>query len=259
MIAESGAEVAVAFRTLDGRTEVLIDEDKEFHAASTMKVPVMVELFRQAAAGTLSLDDRVKVVNEFRSVVDGSPYSLSVGDDSDADIYAAVGTERTYRELCEAMITISSNLATNLLIDRLGAEAVHQTMVQYGAGGMHVRRGVEDGKAFQAGLNNTATARAYAAILRAIARGETVSPGASAEMIEILKRQKFRAGIPAGVPADVAVGNKTGTITKIHHDGAIVLGPRPYVLVVLTRGFADEKTSDQLIARISRAVHESLR
>jgi beta-lactamase class A len=250
--------VAVAFRTVDGRDEVMIDADEEFHAASTMKVPVMVELFRQAAAGTLSLDDRVTVVNEFRSVVDGSPYSLRVGDDSDADIYAAVGTPRTYRQLCEAMITVSSNLATNLLVTRLGAEAVQQTMGRYGAGGMRVRRGVEDGKAFRAGLNNTATARAYAAILAAIAKGETVSAAASAEMVEILKRQKFRAGIPAGLPPDVPVGNKTGTITRIHHDGAIVLGPRPYVLVVLTRGFADEKSSDALIARITGEIHATV-
>ena len=95
LILESGAEVAVAFRTLDGRSQVLIDPDKPFHAASTMKVPVMIELFRQARAGTVALDEPIPVRNEFRSIVDGSTYKLSEGDDSDKAIYAAVGKTLT--------------------------------------------------------------------------------------------------------------------------------------------------------------------
>lgn len=258
LVRESGAEVAVAFGTLDGRDTLMLNEDLVVHAASTMKVPVMVELFRQAASGAFSLDARIPVVNQFKSVVDASPYTLSVDDDSDGDIYKAIGADRAYRELCEAMITVSSNLATNILIDRLGAEKVATTMRAYGADGMVVRRGVEDNKAFDKGLNNTATARGYYTILMAIARGQAVSPSASAEMVEVLKRQKFRDGIPAGVPAGVAVAHKTGTITKIHHDGGIVFASRPYVLVVLTRGFADEKTSDGVIATISRTVYEGI-
>jgi beta-lactamase class A len=258
LIRESGAEVAVAFATLDGRDALMLNEHTVFHAASTMKVPVMVELYRQAATGTLSLDDRIPVVNSFKSVVDGSPYTLSVGDDSDGDIYKAIGSERSYRELCEVMITVSSNLATNVLIDRLGAERVASTMATIGAQEMVVRRGVEDNKAFEAGLNNTATAHGLFTVLMAIARSQAVSPAASGEMIEVLKRQKFRDGIPAGLPPGTPVGHKTGTITKIHHDGGIVFVPRPYVVVVMTRGFADEKTSDTLISAISKAVFESL-
>jgi beta-lactamase class A len=258
LIRDSGAEVAVAFATLDGRDTLMLNEHTVFHAASTMKVPVMVELFRQASGGTFSLDDRIPVVNQFKSVVDGSPYTLSVSDDSDGDIYKAIGTERTYRALLEAMITVSSNLATNVLIDRLGAERVAATMATYGAQEMVVRRGVEDNKAFERGLNNTATAHGLFTILTAIARGQAVSPAASAEMVDVLKRQTFRTGIPAGLPPDTPVGHKTGTITKIHHDGGIVFAARPYVLVVMTRGFADEKSSDLVIAAISKAVYESV-
>ncbi|MDO8836039.1 MAG: serine hydrolase [Vicinamibacterales bacterium] len=254
LIRASGAEVAVAFGTVDGRDSLVLNGDVVFHAASTMKVPVMVELFRQAAAGPLTLDDRITVANRFRSVVDGSPYALEIGDDADADIYKAIGAERSYRELCDAMITISSNLATNILIDRLGAERVMDTMRVYGAGDMVVRRGVEDSKAFAQGLNNTTTARGFYTILMAIARGEAVSAPASAEMVRILARQQFRDGIPAGVPPGTTVAHKTGTITRIHHDGGIVMAPRPYVLVVLTRGFADEKASDAVVSAISRAV-----
>src|SRR5882672_2676091 len=115
LIAASGADVAVAFRTLDGSRELLIRPDVEFHAASTMKVPVMIELYRQAQARLLKLDDRIVVANTFHSIVDGSPYTLDVTDDSDAEVYRRAGGKMSYRELCEAMITVSSNLAANLL------------------------------------------------------------------------------------------------------------------------------------------------
>jgi beta-lactamase class A len=254
LIDASGADVAVAMRTLDGRDELLIDPDGKFHAASTMKVPIMIELFRQAQEGTLSLDDPLLVRNQFHSIVDGSVYRLSVGDDSDADVYSHVGTTMTLRELCEAMITVSSNFAANLLIERVGAENVRATMHRLGADGMVVLRGVEDQKAFDKGMNNETTARALEVLLLKIARGEAVSPKADAEMAAILKRQKFNDAIPAGLPAGTPVGHKTGSITRIHHDAAIVYGPRPYVLVVLVRGIADQKVSAALIASISREV-----
>src|SRR5947208_3495937 len=145
LIAASGAEVAVAFRTLDGRHELLIQPDVDFHAASTMKVPVMIELFRQAGAGLLKLDDRLPVANAFHSIVDGTPYSLDAADDSDADLYKRIGQRVSYRDLCEAMITVSSNLAANLLIERLGPRKIQLTTDMLGATGMHVLRGVEDG------------------------------------------------------------------------------------------------------------------
>jgi beta-lactamase class A len=254
LIDTSGAEVAVAMRTLDGTSELSIDPDKKFHAASTMKVPVMIELFRQADAGTLRLDEQLPIRNEFHSIVDGSVYQLSVGDDSDADVYAHIGKTMTLRDLCEAMITVSSNFAANLLIERVGAENVQMTVHRLGADGMVVLRGVEDQKAFDKGMNNETTARALEVLLTKIATGHAVSAKADAEMAAILKRQKFNDAIPAGVPAGTAVAHKTGSITKIHHDAAIVYGPRPYVLVVLVRGIADQKVSGALIASISREV-----
>ena len=254
IIAGSGAEVAVAFRTLDGKSELLIDPDKPFHAASTMKVPVMIELFRQAQAGMLKLDEALLIRNEFRSIVDGSPYKLSEGDDSDLEVYANVGKKVTLRRLNELMITVSSNFAANLLIERLGVENVKATVKRLGADGMKVLRGVEDSKAFEKGLNNETTARALAILFERLASGTAVSPPADREMIEVLKRQKFNDAIPSGVPAGTPVAHKTGDITRIQHDGGIVYGPSPYVLVVLVRGIEDQKASKALIAQISRAV-----
>jgi beta-lactamase class A len=253
-IAASGAEVAVAYRTLDGRDEVLIDPDKPFHAASTMKVPIMIELYRQARDGMVRLEDPLPVRNEFRSIVDGSPYRLSEGDDSDRAVYAAVGKTMTLRELCEATITVSSNFAANLLIEKLGVENIRRTVDRLGAGGMQVLRGVEDQKAFDKGMNNSTTARGLLVLMEALAKGRAVDAASDREMIEVLKRQKFRDAIPAGLPDGIAVAHKTGTITRIHHDAAVVYGPRPYVLVLLVRGIADQKQSAALMARLSGMV-----
>jgi len=258
LVAASGAEVAVAMRTLDGKQELFIDPDKTFHAASTMKVPIMIELFRQAKAGTLTLDEQLPIKNEFHSIVDGSVYQLSVGDDSDAEVYKNVGKTMSLRDLCEAMITVSSNFAANLLIERVGAENVRRTVHRLGADGIVVLRGVEDQKAFDKGMNNQTTARALEILLTRLGEGKAVSRQADAEMVAILKRQKFHDAIPAGLPEGTAVAHKTGNITKIHHDAAIVYGPRPYVLVVLVRGIEDQKVSGPLIASISREVWNSI-
>ena len=259
LIKSSGADVAVAFRTVDGQHELMIRADDVFHAASTMKVPVMIELFRQAREGTLSLDEQLAVKNEFHSIVDGSVYTLDVGDDSDKEVYAAVGKTMSLRRLCELMITVSSNFAANLLIERVGVQNVRATVTRLGADGMQVLRGVEDDKAFEQGKNNTTTARGLLILLQKIAQGQAVSPAADAEMAEMLKRQHFNDAIPAGLPPGTVVAHKTGNITKIHNDGAIVYGPTPYVLVVLVRGIQDQKQSAALIASISKEMWTSVR
>jgi beta-lactamase class A len=256
IIGLSGAEVSVIYRTLDGRPQMLsVRPDIVYHAASTMKVPVMIELFRRIDAGQLKLDDTIVVSNVFHSIVDGSEYTLSASVDSDGEVYKSIGKPMSYRALCEAMITVSSNLATNVLIEKLGAAKIQATVVALGAGGMKVLRGVEDQKAFDKGMSNETTARGLSTLLEAIYTGKAASKASTAEMQAILKRQKFNDGIPGGVPASVAVGHKTGTITKIHHDAAIVYAARPYILVVMTRGMPDEAKSDLLIAEISRLIY----
>jgi beta-lactamase class A len=255
LIAASGAEVAVAFRTLDGRSKVLIDPDKPFHAASTMKVPVMIELFRQAKAGMVSLDQPLEIRNEFHSIVDGSPFTLSEGDDSDKAIYAAAGQTLTLEQLDEAMITVSSNFAANLLIEKLGVEKIRATVTRLGADGMQVLRGVEDQKAFDKGLNNSTTARGLLVLFERLGRGRAVDRKADAAMIAVLKRQRFNDAIPAGLPPGIEVAHKTGSITRIHHDAGIVFAKRPYVLVVLVRGIQERKESAVLMAAISKAVY----
>jgi beta-lactamase class A len=255
LIDDAGADASVAFRTLDGSAELLFRPDVEYHAASTMKVPVMIELFRQTRATALKLDDAMTVVNQFHSIVDGSTFALSAGDDSDAEVYKKIGSRMSYRELCEAMITVSSNFATNLLIERLGAKNIQKTTNDLGAPGMHVLRGVEDDKAFQKGLNNTTSARALLTLLERIAKGQAVDKASSDEMLAILKRQTFNDRIPAGLPPGTVVAHKTGEITKIQHDAAIAYTERPFVLVVLVRGLQDPKAGSALIAAVTRVLY----
>jgi beta-lactamase class A len=254
VIGESGAEVSVAYRLLDGSEEWMYEADKVYHAASTMKVAVMIELFREESLKELSLSETLEIKNEFKSVVDGSPYAMAMGDDSDATVYQNIGKTMTLEDLNRQMITVSSNFATNLLIDRLGVKNVQATVESMGAYGLKVRRGVEDQKAFDLGIINETTARGLFVLLNAIARGTAVSKDASEKMVEVLAGQKFNDGIPAGLPPGTKVAHKTGTITRVHHDAAIVYGEKPCVLVILTRGIEKEADSDALIARVTKAL-----
>jgi beta-lactamase class A len=253
-------EVSVALVDLQSGDSMLVDAHTRMHAASTMKVPVMLELFRRADAGELALDGPVEVRNAFRSIADGSAYTLSPDDDSDRELYGRVGQSTTVRELVERMITRSSNLATNLLIDLAGPARIAATLASLGASETVVLRGVEDGPAFRAGMNNTTTAYGLMKTLEAIAAGRAASPRATEEMLAILGRQEFRRMIPAGVPAGVRVANKTGWITGIDHDAAVVLpaGRRPYVLVVLTRGFRDREAARRIGTEVSRRSWEAV-
>jgi beta-lactamase class A len=254
-ISESHADVGVVFRTLDGKSAWTYHADDSFHAASTMKLPVMIELFHQVREGKLRLDDPLTIRNEFHSIVDGSVYKLDPQDDSDTELYQADGQTRTLSQLCELMITMSSNLATNLLIGKLGVESIRNTVHAMGADGMNVLRGVEDGKAFEKGLNNTTTADGLAVLLTALAKGKAVDGDASRQMLEILSRQHFNDGIPAGLPPGMKVAHKTGEITRIHHDAAIVYAPKPFVLVILVRGLQERKDSAALMADITRLLY----
>jgi beta-lactamase class A len=256
-VTKSGADVGIAFETLDGRLTWSSRGDDVFHAASTMKIPVMIELFHQVREGKVRLSDPLPIKNEFHSLVDGSVFTLKPADDSETDLYKAVGQTCTLDQLCDLMVTVSSNFATNLLIQKLGIDDIRATVASLRAGGMDIKRGVEDQKAFDKGLNNTTTAHGLVTLLVAIANGKAVDADSSAKMVEILERQKFNEGIPAGVPANIRVAHKTGEITKIHHDAGIVYAERPFVIAVLVRGIEDFKQSSALIAGITRDLYQA--
>ncbi len=260
-IEDSPAEtVGLYYRSLGEPDSVALDADVRMHAASTMKVPVMMRLYADQDAGLLSMDDSMVVTTTFHSIVDGTPYELAAASDSDTALYHMEGQAVGYRELVERMITRSSNLATNLLIAEAEPARIAELMADIGADSMDVLRGVEDLEAFEAGLSNTTTARSLGAVMRAVARGEGFGEAAADSMLAILERQEFTENIPAGLPEGTRVANKTGWITGIHHDAAVVFPHRhpgsapPYVLVIMVRGHPGDDQGTELMQRLSRRV-----
>src|SRR5467141_166357 len=254
--------VGVYYRDLVSGDSLTVGSALRFHAASTMKIPVMIQLFRDRDAGLLSLDDSITITNTFRSIADSSPYLLDVTDDSDSSLYKRLGQRASIRELIELMETVSSNLATNLLITRVDAKRANATAHALGADSILVLRGVEDGKAYRAGLNNTTTARDLGMLLTAISNGKAATAASCREMLAILGRQHFTEGIPAGLPPGTPVYHKTGWVGQVvYHDAAIVEPPNGgrYVLVVLTGGIQKDEDSHALVRDLSRLVFDARR
>lgn len=260
-LAINNAHFGIAFKDLQTGKTVLLNEKDNFHAASTMKTAVLIEIFKQAAAGKFSLTDSIVIKNSFRSIADGSGYSLDPKDDSELELYKNIGRKRTIASLAYQMIILSSNLATNLLIDLVTPDSIMQTMKEMGANDIKVLRGVEDNKAYQKGLNNTTTAYDLLLIYEQMASEKLISAAASKEMIRILLDQRFNEIIPAQLPKDVKVAHKTGSIKGIQHDSGIVLLPdgRKYVLVLLSRfDPADEKTVIRAMADVSKLIYDHM-
>ena len=249
---------AVAFKNLSTGEEFLMNAHESFHAASTMKTAILIETFKQAAEHKFSLKDSVLIENKFKSIVDGSSFSVDSADDSEKDLYRRIGTKLPIRNLLYRMITESSNFATNLIVDLVGAKNANKTMHEIGAKDIKVLRGVEDNNAYALGLNNTVTANDLMIIFEHIANGTVVNKKACDAMIDILMHQHFKEKIAAKLPADVKTATKSGWINKISHDSGIVFLPdgRKYVIVLLSRGIEDEKAADETLATVSKIIYD---
>ena len=251
---------ALAFKNLDDGKEILINENEIFHAASTIKTPVMIEFYKQLHQGKLSLEDTLQIKNEFKSIVDGTMYKLSEFDDSDKNTYNKLGQYYSINNLIYEMITISSKFATNILIDYIGANNVTKSMKEIGALNIDILRGVEDIKAFELGLNNTTSAKDLLIIYEGLAKGKIINNESSATMIDILKDQKYDDIIPKYLPKNIEVANKTGMITGVHHDSGIVFlkDGRKYVIVLLSKNMSDMESGTEMMARISELIYKTL-
>lgn len=249
---------ALAFYNPDNEETFVINADTIFHAASTMKTPVMIEVFKQAKEGKIQLNDSLVVRNEFKSIVDSSLYQLSPEDDSDAELYLHIGQKQTIYDLMYRMIIHSSNLATNIIIDLVGAKNVMKTIRAAGVMEMRVLRGVEDQKAYEAGLNNTTNARSLMILFKKISEGSMVDAASSAAMIRILEDQKHNEVIPALLPPGVKVAHKMGNITGVEHDSGIVFLPdgKKYVLVLLSKNLANRDEAVKMMAEVSKMIYD---
>ena len=251
--------LGIAFYDAETTVQWSYNADHYFHAASTMKLAVLLGVFREVDRGELALDAPVHVRNRFTSIVNQEPFMLDLGRDADPDVYGHLGKTLTVRELAYWMITKSSNLATNLLVDVIGINTVQLALDELEIDGVRVLRGVEDQRAFAAGLNNEVTAHGLLKLLRLIADGKAYSQKSCDEMLDIMLDQQYRSGIPAGLPKAARVAHKTGNISTVHHDAGIVYldGRKPYVLVILTQ-FTPEQGRGTAVADVSRDIFNTI-
>jgi beta-lactamase class A len=254
--------ISVAAYDFETGQDILIHPDIAYHPASTIKVHVMMEVLRQAEQGRFAMDDCILITNSFASIVDGSKFSLDVNDDAEQTLYPRMGEAESIGELTSLMIVRSSNLATNILLEKVGIENVSDFIRVLGIEGVKFIRGVEDNAAFRLGMNNSATARGLTQTMKLIAEKKVISEQACEKMIEILLRQEFNESIPALLPRSTRVAHKTGWTGDVCHDTGIVYpaGCQPYVISIMTRGFAEEKELEAhtCMARISKLIYEKL-
>ncbi len=160
------------------------------------------------------------------------------------------------------MIVRSSNLATNILIEKVGVQPINAFLQELGIQGVTVARGIEDKAAFRLGINSSATARGLTQMMTLIAEGKVVSKEASQQMIEIMLGQEFNESIPALLPKSVKVAHKTGWTGEFYHDTGIIFSEsrKPYAISILTHGFPEnnEEEAHACMAEISKMVFEQI-
>ena len=251
--------IAVALYDLESGLRLSLRGDRWFHAASTIKVAVLLVLFRAADEGRFRLDDSLHVRNRFFSAADGSPFHLNRDSDAMPELYQAIGRTAKISALAEGMISASSNLATNLLLDFLGVEYARNVLRDAQVDGVELRRGVEDHAAFERGINNEATANGLLTLLSAV-RGDFLTSESKEQAIRILLQQRFNSMIPAGLPAHAAVAHKTGEISTACHDVGIVYLPErePYIAVILTEFDSEADGRRETVAAVSEAIYRAV-
>jgi beta-lactamase class A len=252
--------IAVAVHDTATGFEFRYRAERWFHAASTIKLAVLLGTYAAIHEGRLLPQSRLHVRNRFRSAFDGTAFRIVSERDADSAVHAAIGKTMRISELARHMIIRSSNLATNLLLDLLGLSYLQRVLEQHHLSGIDLRRGVEDELAFANGINNRVTADGLVQLLRLVAEERALSPELSRQMLHVLHEQEFRSGIPAGLPANARVAHKTGEISTIAHDAGIVYLPKrkPYVVAILTEWDPLATGRSPAIAAASYMVYEHL-
>jgi beta-lactamase class A len=233
-------EIAVAFYDWETSTSWSLRAERWFHAASTIKLAILLALVDAVAKERFEWESQLHVRNRFASRVDAEPYRIARDRDADSVVHAEVGKLMRVRDLAERMIVASSNLATNLLLDLLGVRETREALEKLGLQGIDVVRGVEDHRAHEAGIDNRVTADGLLALLRSLQEGRGIGADGAKQMIDVLSRQELqsatRLGLPESVRGRARVANKPGEISTAAHDAGLVFLPdrKPFALVVLS-------------------------
>jgi beta-lactamase class A len=256
-VRRGGGMVSVVSRVSgEDSPRVSVDQGSRHYSASIMKLPVLVAAHRLAERGVLDLDRPVRVHEDFESRNPGHRFTMDQKEDSDPATWAALGTNVPLRELVRRMVTVSGNLATNLVLEEVGIEEVAFVLSDAGCSERTtIVRGIEDYLARDVGLDNLITADDMALLLLALADGRLAGPDATTTCERTLQAQEYRSGIPAGLPRGLLVGNKTGWVSGVSHDVALVRAPGlpPVALAVLVSAPGTDEERLAGIARIAAA------
>lgn len=252
-------DCAVSVHDFESGFRLSFNGQRLFHAASTIKVAILLALFKGIEEGRIRANDPLHVRNRFLSAIDHAPFRLDSESDGCPQLYRLIGQTAPVAALAESMIIWSSNLATNLLLDRIGPDYAMRVLRDAGVTGVQLRRGVADDHAHEQGMNNETTATGLVQLFGAL-RSDFLSMPSRGEVILILLGQKFASMIPAGLPPHATVAHKTGEISNMCHDAGIVYLPErePYILAILTEVAADANGRRETVKKISQAVYESV-
>lgn len=250
---------AVALRDYETDFRFAINADRRFHAASTIKVAILLAIGKAIDEGRIRPGDTLHIRNRFRSALDRTPFRIDAESDGYPQLHRLVGRTAKISNLAEWMIVSSSNLATNLLLDYITVEEAQRVLRDAGVTEVYLRRGVDDKNAHDQNFNNETTATGMLDLFATL-RGDFLSKASRDWAINILLQQRFNSMIPAPLPAHASVAHKTGEISTACHDAGIVYLPErePYILAVLTEVAAETNGRRETIARISEVVFQCL-
>jgi len=239
--------LGVALKDLKTGQTLLINEREVFPQASSIKIAVLLETFKQAEEGRLKLDEFV-ALEESRKV-EGSGILIHLGRPS---------LSLSIRDLAVLMVVLSDNTATNLLIDKVGLEAVNKRLDALGLAKTRLRRKMMDLQAAAEGRENVSTPLEMMTLLEKIWKGSALGEPYRKDLLAILaipKDSPLRAGVPEGIE----VAEKPGELEAVRCDsGIVMLTGKPYVLSVMTTYLKHDADGNPAIAKVSRIVYEHL-
>ena len=230
--------------------------DAPHYAASTMKAAVLAATYRLAEAGALDLDAELAVHDEFDSVApQGNRFAMKRSYDNDDAVWAKLGGTAPLRWLLRRMIIRSSNLATNLVLERVGLAAVAHAWHDSGGTVAVTARGIEDYAAQRADISNIVTAADLARLLAAIAERRIASRASCDEMMSVLLAQECGEDLAAGLPPGTRIAHKNGWVDGIRHGVGVVLpdDAPPYVIAVCTTSQLPDAEACALVSAVSAA------
>lgn len=242
--------MGIAVQDLNGSEVFTVNADMVFPQASSIKIPVLIELYRQAQNGNVKLDERVEVKKALAA--GGSGVLQRFGDGT---------SSLALRDLAVLMIVLSDNTATNILIDRVGMEKVNGMLAHYGLGRTRLQRRMLDTEAQQASRENLSAPREMVSLLGLLHEGKILNAENTAAVMEILSYPK-NTPLRRGVPGSVRLANKPGGLAGVSCDsGIVLLEGRPYAISVMTTfgPVGDAPPGEAAIGEVSRQVYEYFR